>query len=486
MQGEKFTLMQYNISAILGFIEAGDFVIPEIQRPFVWKRAQVRDLIDSLYNGYPTGYIITWKNPDVHTKDGTVANGKRVLIDGQQRITALMAAVSGLEVLDEDFNRDRIKIAFNPLAKDSDKRFAVQDASHLKDKKWIPDIAEVFKTEFDPFDFAIMYCNDNPDVKPKEINNAIMNLKGITNRQIGVIELDHMLDIDEVTEIFIRINSKGTALSQSDFVMSKMAADTIHGGNTLRKDVILELRTKRGLSQDDLAEKVMVTRQAVSRWENGETVPNTDTLKLLSKEFDVSINTLLGEPRKLICQCCGMPLEDDAIMGRDSDGSLNEDYCKWCYADGTYTYSNMDDLIDVCVKNMVGENFTEEQARAYLKEILPKLDYWKRYEQLSDGGQFEAFKEQLIDEINALHIEGMPHLERLNALVGKYVNLEYRLPNGMNVKFLDDEKTYLGNQLECEFGGDRCFGVLADMDFILISTYEAEGTNPELVLYKKR
>ena len=237
MQGEKFTLMQYNISAILGFIEAGDFVIPEIQRPFVWKRAQVRDLIDSLYNGYPTGYIITWKNPDVHTKDGCVANGKRVLIDGQQRITSLMAAVSGLEVLDEDFNKDRIKIAFNPLAKDSDKMFAVQDASHLKDKKWIPDIAEVFKNEFDPFDFAIKYCENNSDVKPNEINNAIMSLKGIANRQIGVIELDHTLDIDEVTEIFIRINSKGTALSQSDFVMSKMASDTIHGGNTLRKVV---------------------------------------------------------------------------------------------------------------------------------------------------------------------------------------------------------------------------------------------------------
>ena len=238
------------------------------------------------------------------------------------------------------------------------------------------------------------------------------------------------------------------------------------------KDIILELRTKRGLSQDDLAEKVMVTRQAVSRWENGETVPNTDTLKLLSKELDVSINTLLGAPRKLICQCCGMPIEDDNIMGRDSDGSLNEDYCKWCYADGTYTYSNMDDLIDVCVKNMVGENFSEEQAREYLKEMLPKLDYWKRYEQLSDNGQFEVFKGKLIDEINAL--------------VGKYVNLEYRLPNGMNVRFLDDEKTYLRNQLECEFGGERYFGVLADMDFILISTYEAEGTNPELVMYKKR
>lgn len=251
-------------------------------------------------------------------------------------------------------------------------------------------------------------------------------------------------------------------------------------------EMIKKTRTEANMTQGEYGAKFGVSRQTVSSWENGDTVPNTDTLKLLSKEFDVSINTLLGEPRKLICQCCGMPLEDDAIMGRDSDGALNEDYCKWCYADGTYTYSNMDDLIEVCVKNMVGENFTEEQARAYMKELLPKLDYWKRYESLSDGGQFEAFKRQLIDEINALHIEGMPRLERLNALVGKYVNLEYRLPNGMNVKFLDDEKTYLGNQLECEFGGDRCFGVLADMDFILISTYEVEGTNPELVMYKKR
>lgn len=237
MQGEKFTLMQYSVSAILGLIEAGQFVIPEIQRPFVWKRAQVRDLIDSLYNGYPTGYIITWKNPDVRTKDGSVANGKHVLIDGQQRITALMAAVSGLEVLDEDFNKDRIKIAFNPLAVDSDKRFAVQDASHLKDKKWIPDISEIFKTDFKQRAFENEYANNNEGVDLDELSETLMKLKGIANRQIGVIELDHTLDIDEVTEIFIRINSKGTALSQSDFVMSKMASDTIHGGNTLRKVV---------------------------------------------------------------------------------------------------------------------------------------------------------------------------------------------------------------------------------------------------------
>lgn len=237
MIGEKFTLMQYSISAILGLIEAEDFVIPEIQRPFVWKRSQVRDLIDSLYSGYPTGYIIIWKNPDVQTKDGGKANGKKILIDGQQRITSLMAAISGKEVLDEDFNKDRIKIAFNPLATDETKRFAVQDASHLKNKKWIPDISVVFDSNFDPFDFALKYCEDNEGIKPNDINKSITALKGIANRQIGVIELDHSLDIDEVTEIFIRINSKGTALSQSDFVMSKMAADIEHGGNILRKTV---------------------------------------------------------------------------------------------------------------------------------------------------------------------------------------------------------------------------------------------------------
>ncbi len=237
MNGEKFTLMQYSISAILGLIEAEDFVIPEIQRPFVWKRSQVRDLIDSLYNGYPTGYIITWKNPDVQTKDGGKANGKKVLIDGQQRVTALMASIAGKEVLDQDFNKDRVKIAFNPIATDETKRFAVQDASHLKDKKWIPDISVVFSSSFKQRAFENEYAENNPGVDLDELSETLAKLKGIANRQIGVIELDHSLDIDEVTEIFIRINSKGTALSQSDFVMSKMAADTTHGGAMMRKAV---------------------------------------------------------------------------------------------------------------------------------------------------------------------------------------------------------------------------------------------------------
>lgn len=142
------------------------------------------------------------------------------------------------------------------------------------------------------------------------------------------------------------------------------------------KDILLELRTKKGLSQDALAEKIYVTRQAVSRWENGETVPNTETLKLLSKFFDVSINTLLGSPRTLICQCCGMPL-DDTTTSREKDGAFNEEYCKWCYTGGRFAYTNIDDLIDFCAKHMANENRSEEQIREYMTEFLPKLKHWK-------------------------------------------------------------------------------------------------------------
>lgn len=142
------------------------------------------------------------------------------------------------------------------------------------------------------------------------------------------------------------------------------------------KDVILELRTKRGLSQDELAEKIYVTRQAISRWENGETIPNTETLKLLSQFFDVSINTLLGSPRKLICQCCGMPL-DDSTISRETDGAFNEEYCKWCYSDGKFTYASIDDLINFCVEHMANDNWNSEQVRAYMTDMLPKLNYWK-------------------------------------------------------------------------------------------------------------
>jgi len=216
------------------------------------------------------------------------------------------------------------------------------------------------------------------------------------------------------------------------------------------KDIIYELRTKKGLSQDELAEKVYVTRQAVSRWEKGETTPNTETLKLLSKLFDVSINTLLGSPREMVCHCCGMSL-NDSTTSKEIDGVFNEEYCKWCYNDGEFT-----------------------------------LDFWKKYSEFGGEAEFENFKKILIGEFNALGVEGLPKVESLNVLSGSFVNLEYTLPNGTVVKFLDDSATYLGNQLPCEFGGDRCFGIVANTTFLLVCTYEEDGNNPELVVYRKR
>lgn len=218
----------------------------------------------------------------------------------------------------------------------------------------------------------------------------------------------------------------------------------------MTKEIILELRTKSGMSQEELAEKVFVTRQAVSRWENGETTPNTETLKLLSGLFGVSINTLLGSPRQLVCQCCGMPLAD-ADISQEADGTLNEEYCRWCYG---------------------SEGFT--------------MDFWQQYTHLGGKEKFEAFKRQIITEFNALHVEGLAKVEELHVLPGSYVNLEYRLPGGQVVKFLDDKATYLGNQLEGALGGDRCFGILANMEFLLVCTYGENGADPELVLYKKR
>lgn len=241
MQVEKYNPNSLSVSAILGLIASGDIAIPEIQRPFVWKKTQVRDLLDSLYKGYPTGYLIIWKNPNVRLKDGSISAGKKILIDGQQRVTALMTAIAGIPVVNSDYRKDRVRIAFNPfeaLSEDKDAEiFAVQDQSHLKSKKWIPDVAEIFKGGFSGYSFINKYCADNPDMPPDTLDKIITNLQSIGNRMIGVIELSDDLDIDIVTDIFIRINSKGTALSQGDFVMSKIAADENYGGNTLRKAV---------------------------------------------------------------------------------------------------------------------------------------------------------------------------------------------------------------------------------------------------------
>lgn len=239
MQGEKFTTYPLSISAILGLIKANDIAIPEIQRPFVWKSKQVRDLMDSLYKGYPVGYIILWKNPNVKLKDGTISAGKKVLIDGQQRVTALMTALAGQNIINEDYKTTRIKIAFDPFAAltgdDEAEIFAVQTPAHIKSSRWIPDIAEIFSDNFSCFKFINDYCAINPDMKDESLDSIISKLKGLVNQSIGIIELSDSLQIDIVTDIFVRINSKGTTLNQGDFVMSKIAADEEHGGNTLRK-----------------------------------------------------------------------------------------------------------------------------------------------------------------------------------------------------------------------------------------------------------
>lgn len=242
MEGEKFTNTSLSIKALLGLIEAHDIAIPEIQRPFVWKNVQVRDLMDSLYKGFPTGYIILWKNPNVKLKDGTISSGKKVVIDGQQRITALMTAIAAQKIFNSDFHETRVKIAFNPFAaldyergNESAEIFAVQTPAHLKNKIWISDIADIFNTSFSSWMFIPQYLEDNPNMNGNDLQLVLNRLKGIETTQVGVIELSEKLDIDVVTDIFIRINSKGTALSQGDFVMSKMAADEAHGGNLLRK-----------------------------------------------------------------------------------------------------------------------------------------------------------------------------------------------------------------------------------------------------------
>lgn len=239
MDKQKYNNYPLAISQILGLIEANDIAIPEIQRPFVWRRSQVRDLMDSLYKGYPTGYIIIWKNPSVKLKNGSLSEGKKVLIDGQQRITALMTAIAGKSIVFDDYSEGRVKIAFDPFAAISEnpdaELFAVQTPAHLKSKRWIPDIADIFKSDFSSFKFIHQYVTDNPEMDEEELHRVLESLKNLQHCNIGVIELDASLDIDIVTDIFIRINSKGTALSQGDFVMSKIAADEIHGGNTLRK-----------------------------------------------------------------------------------------------------------------------------------------------------------------------------------------------------------------------------------------------------------
>lgn len=226
---QKYSVNQYLISNILSEVQLGQITIPEIQRPFVWDSIKVRDLMDSLYKGYPIGYIITWKNPNVRLKDGSRSAGKKILIDGQQRITALRAAILGEKIINKEYKEVRIIISFNPQTEE----FATLTPAIEKDSNWITDISGFLKSE-DIFEIVEKYSESNPEADKKSIQRSFQNLLSVKNKQIGFIDLTENLDIDTVTEIFIRINSKGVVLSQADFAMSKIASME-NGGVNLRK-----------------------------------------------------------------------------------------------------------------------------------------------------------------------------------------------------------------------------------------------------------
>lgn len=249
----KYSVLQQPVETLLSWIKSGDIAIPEIQRPFVWKRARVRDLIDSLHKGYPIGYIIIWKNHDVRLKDGTLSRGKRILIDGQQRITALTAAVIGNKVLDKNYKKGHIRIAYHP----GEEKFEVQNQAIKRNPLWIDDISPLLSGVKSISATRREYMEKNPEADEDLIERKLEELKNLKNQQVGIIELNASLNIDTVTEIFIRINQKGVKLSNADFVMSKIASDEEHQGNKLRRMIdyfcrlVIDKSFARHISEND-------------------------------------------------------------------------------------------------------------------------------------------------------------------------------------------------------------------------------------------
>lgn len=233
MSTQRYSVTPHPVETLLTWVKSGEIAIPEIQRPFVWEATKVRNLLDSLYQGYPVGYLIAWRNPAVKLKDGSSSAGKRILIDGQQRVTALMAALLGTEVLTDDYETVRIRIAFNPI----EEKFEVANPAISKNTAWIGDVSGVFAPNASLFQLVNEYCTANPQSSKDQVFRVIEKLRGIVHNHVGIIELAEDLDIETVTEIFIRVNSAGASLSQADFAMSKIAVNETYGGNLLRKAI---------------------------------------------------------------------------------------------------------------------------------------------------------------------------------------------------------------------------------------------------------
>src|SRR5437879_367525 len=233
MSHHRYSVTPHPVETLLTWVKSGEIAIPEIQRPFVWDATKVRNLLDSLYRGYPVGYLVAWRNPTIKLKDGTSAAGKRILIDGQQRVAALMASLLGRELLTKDYESVRIRIAFHP----QEERFEVANPAIRKDVAWLEDVADVFSPEASLTDLTDTYAEKNPGVQRRRVSLVLEKLRGIINNHVGVIDLAEDLDIETVTEIFIRVNSAGVELSQADFAMSKIAVNEAYGGSLLRKAI---------------------------------------------------------------------------------------------------------------------------------------------------------------------------------------------------------------------------------------------------------
>ena len=233
MPTQRYSVNQYDVQTLLTWIKADQIAIPDIQRPFVWDAAKVRDFIDSLYHGYPVGYLIAWQNPNVRLKDGSHSTGKSILIDGQQRLTAMQAALFGDHVISKAYKRVRISIAFHP----GEERFEVANPAIRKDPAWIHDIVSVVAPDVKILSVLDAYCKANPDVDRDGIYARLEHLRGILNNALGLIDLGADLDVETEAEIFIRINSQGVPLNAADFAMSKMAASEHLGGHILRKGI---------------------------------------------------------------------------------------------------------------------------------------------------------------------------------------------------------------------------------------------------------
>src|SRR5690554_5738773 len=245
----KYEVKQTAVSQVLADVRSDKIAIPELQRPFVWKTSQVRDLMDSLYNGYPVGYLITWQSVGAKLKGGQVAAHQQILIDGQQRVTALRAAIAGQPVVGKRYEKRRIAISFNPLTEE----FATRTPAISNSSQWIHDISEFFSGT-SQLTFLRRYFEKNPDADERQVEAAVARLAGIEHAQVGVISLADNLDVDTVAEIFVRINAKGVPLSSADFVMSKIATYGDEGRN-LRKliDYFCHL-SAAGHAYDDIRE----------------------------------------------------------------------------------------------------------------------------------------------------------------------------------------------------------------------------------------